>query len=82
MVGIICPLVEIGLTVTQNLGKALALEALVAVAPLQLKIYPSFIFGHEYKFKLWPFLSSIFILFLEFRWLRSHMISYDEQKRP
>ena len=28
------PLVEIGLTVTQNLGKARALEALVAVAPL------------------------------------------------
>ena len=28
VVGIICPLAEIGLTVTQNLGKALALEAL------------------------------------------------------
>ena len=28
------PLVEIRLTVTQNLGKARALEALVAVAPL------------------------------------------------
>ena len=34
VVGIICPLVEIGLTVTQNIGKAKALEALVAVAPL------------------------------------------------
>ena len=30
------PLVEIGLTVTQNLGKGRALEALVAVAPLVL----------------------------------------------
>jgi hypothetical protein len=29
-----CPLVEIGLTVTQILGKARALEALVAVAAL------------------------------------------------
>ena len=36
VVGIICPLVEIGLTVTQNLGKARALEALVAVAALIL----------------------------------------------
>ena len=35
VVGTICPpLVEIGLTVTQNLGKASPLEALVAVAPL------------------------------------------------
>ena len=34
VVGIICPLVEIGLTVTQHLGKARVLEALVAVAPL------------------------------------------------
>ena len=30
---------EIGLTVTQNLGEAHALEALVAVAPL-IMIYP------------------------------------------
>jgi hypothetical protein len=30
------PLVEIGLTVTQNLDKARALEALVAVAPLNI----------------------------------------------
>ena len=36
VVGIICPLVEIGLTVTQNLDKARALEALVAVAALYL----------------------------------------------
>ena len=36
LVGIICPLVEIGLTVTLNLGKAWALEALVAVVPLLL----------------------------------------------
>ena len=34
MVGIICPLVEIGLIVTQNLDKAPALEALVALASL------------------------------------------------
>ena len=35
VVGIICPpLVEIGLTVTQNLGKARALKALVVVAAL------------------------------------------------
>ena len=34
LVGIISPLVDIGLTVSQNLGKALALEALVAVAAL------------------------------------------------
>ena len=36
VVGIIAPLVEVGLTVTQNLGKARALEALVAVAPLYI----------------------------------------------
>ena len=34
VMGIICPMVEIGSTVTQNLGKARALEALVAVAPM------------------------------------------------
>ena len=35
VVVIICPVVEIGLTLTQNLGKARALEVLVAVAPLR-----------------------------------------------
>ena len=36
VVGIICPpLVGIGLTVTKNLGKARALQALVAVAALR-----------------------------------------------
>ena len=34
VLGIIWPMVDIGLTVTQNLGKARALEALVAVGPL------------------------------------------------
>ena len=37
VMGIICPLV-IELTVTQNLGKAKTLEALVAVAPLPMMI--------------------------------------------
>ena len=36
VMGIICPLVDIGLTVTQNLGKAQALEALVAVESLYI----------------------------------------------
>ena len=37
VMGIICPLV-IELTVTQNLGKAQTLEALVAVTPLHMMI--------------------------------------------
>ena len=40
------PLVEIRLTVTQNLGKAWALEALVAVAPL-MKIQSLWTFSRK-----------------------------------
>ena len=39
VMGIICPpLVKIGLTIIQNLGKARALEALLAVVPLIIVI--------------------------------------------
>ena len=44
VVGIICPLVEKGLTVTQHLGKATALAALAAMAALRLEYSLAFDF--------------------------------------